>query len=634
MVLHLDFETRSRIDLRSRGVYVYAEDPSTEILMAGIAVDDNAVQMWYNEIIGVRGEMRLSTLIDALNNAQVIYAHNAAFERTLCQKLIPMGLNPDVPRPSRWRCTAAMSRAAGLPGDLKRAAIRLNLPTQKDKQGHLLMMKLCKPDKTGNFRGTPEEFQREGEYCRQDVEVERALGKAIRPLSDEEQALWELDQRINDAGIPLDMGGIYKLSKLVEVAQVMGDARLTELTEGRVTSAFQLQRMIDELDADGVETEDLTKASVNTLLKTATGKSKEILKLRKQLGRSALKKLGSMSKLACRDGRVRGAFLYHGAAPGRWSGKGIQPQNFVRDSFKDEADVERILANGSDDIMTDASRCLRGMIYSPKGLCAVDFSSIEARVLAWMADEQTALEVFRKGLDPYKVAAAPIYAVAYDIVTKGQRMIGKVCELSLGYQGWLGAFHSMAKNYGVTLSDDEATKVIKRWRGNRPKTVQLWADMETASRSAMTTPVTWFPVGKCAFGYDPSVNVLYCRLPSGRRIYYREPRYVMAETPYGGMKEVLAYIGLKNNKVQEVSVYGGKLTENADQAISRDCLAYAMRNLDAVGCKLVMHVHDEPVLEGRYPLADLEKLMSITPPWAEGLLLAAAGWTGTRYKKD
>ena len=633
MILHLDFETRSRCDLKKRGVYVYAEDPSTEIMMAGVAVEDNTPSMWYSPSTCITSEVPNGAFIDLLNKSTTILAHNAAFERTICRKLLIYGLDPAVLHPSRWRCTAAMARAAGLPGDLERAAIQLNIPCQKDIEGHKLMMRLCKPNKDGVFVGTPEDFRREGEYCRKDVEVERALHRALRELSPEEQALWELDQLINDTGIPIDMKGIARLSELVQAAQAVGDARLAELTEGRVTSVFEILKMIAELEADGMETDDLTKASVNTLLKTATGKPKELLKLRKQLGRSALKKLGSMASLACSDGRVRGAFMYHGASTGRWSGRGIQPQNFVRDSFKEEAEVERILAEGSEDIMTDASRCLRGMIHSPEGLCAVDFSSIEARVLAWMADEQSALDVFRNNLDPYKVAASAIYAVPCDRISKDQRTVGKVCELALGYQGWIGAFHSMGAVYGVHLSDEDVVRSIKRWRDNRPRTVQMWADMESASRAAMNTPVTWFPVGKCAFGYNPDLKILYCRLPSGRRIQYRHPRYVMAETPYGGMKEVLAYTGLKLNKVQEVTVYGGKLTENADQAIARDLIAFAMKNIHALGGKITMHVHDEIVLEGRYPLAEVERLMSLTPEWAKGLPLGASGWTGTRYKK-
>jgi DNA polymerase len=349
--------------------------------------------------------------------------------------------------------------------------------------------------------------------------------------------------------------------------------------------------------------------------------------------------------MACTDGRARGIFMYYGANTGRWSGKGIQPQNLPRDSFS-ENQIEAVLRFDNDLIemiygcpMLTASKCIRGMIKAPEGktLICSDFSSIEARVLAYLAQEPKALEAFRTGLDLYKVTAADIYSVNYDEVTKAQRTIGKVAVLALGYQGWLGAFQTMAPNYGVHVDEDLAKEIILKWRNANPQIVKFWAGVGEAALQAVKERGNNYAYGRIKFAIRG--EFLHCRLPSGRLLSYFRPSVERVTTKYGVEKEVIAFWGVdpKTKKYGKLYTYSGKLTENIVQATARDLLAEAMIRLEERGFPVTLHVHDEVLSEietaNRETLTKFNKIMAENPPWAEGLPLAAEGWVGHRYRK-
>ena len=336
------------------------------------------------------------------------------------------------------------------------------------------------------------------------------------------------------------------------------------------------------------------------------------------------------------DERLRGMFMYHGAGTGRWTGRIVQLQNLPRGTFPDVDWAIELFRNHDLDMLSmfygdvtpAAATCLRGMLIPAEGhdfVCA-DYSSIEGRVLAWLAGEESALDVYRSGRDPYKVAAAAIYHTSYDEVTKAQRQRGKVAELACGYQGSVNAFNAMAVNYGVNLPEDEVREIVGKWRDSRPVTVRFWYSLEKACTRAVEEPGSVWTCGKIRF--KVSDGFLKMRLPSGRVLWYASPRIALKEMSWGEQKAVVAFDGVdsKTRKWGQQYLYGGLLAENATQATARDLLVNGMFAVEAAGYPIVLHVHDELV-------AEVEKLMCRLPDWGKDIPVKAEGWRGKRYKK-
>lgn len=969
MHLTIDFETRSRAPLKECGHYKYAEDPSTDIMVLAIKADELPPVVWlpkkFIHLYSIPSELLTDDeLTEIIHGAETIEAHNAGFERMLWRWIMHKRYGfADLPL-EQMRCSASKAASFALPRDLSRACKAMGLSQQKDETGYKVMMKMCKPrtptaSNPKEWNEDPADFEILVRYCKQDVEAEHALSQALYDLSPKEQKLWELDQIINDRGIPIDVEGCKNLIAKLQEKEARLLLEVQEITGGEVTSVRQIARTISWLGSKGVELEDLTKSTVAGAMPGMDALPKRLLEIRQELGKSSVSKLETMLAWACADGRARGVHMFWGANTGRWSGKGPQTQNLPRDSYG-PSDVDAVLDCDLattellyDNMHFTASKCVRGMLKAEPGkeFLVADFSSIEARILAWLAGEEKKLEAFFAGKCVYSLSASAIYKVPFESIGKksSERQVGKVCiaegqlvltdhglvpieavalndkvwdgvefvshsgvlfngvkevieydgltatpdhivyvangstscelreaktlrspltttgngrnpiglvenniyrneegktldevhpmpvrgvrengvgellqfetgdnerlpalfstkastrvaakkshrnegtlheregpwveklrrardtlqfyfghrrrgvdtgnpgagpservgpdkqrrslrdwklalrnpkrkreeyksvksldsgfsvgeygkpllnfydspnaesgknpernigfseasspgqteklagdrtpvktarvydlinagprrrftvsgklvsncELALGYQGWLGAFQSMAKTYGVVIPDEEAEEIIKAWRKANPRIVKYWAAIELAALQAVKTGQV-FSVGRIKFGMRD--GFLQCRLPSGRLLAYSNAAPATVKTKYGITKEVISYMGVdsKTGAWCRQFTYGGSLTENIVQGVARDLLAEAMTRAEKAGMHVIMHVHDEAVIEmkkGSTELKEFERLLSVTPDWAKGCPIGAEGFKDYRYRK-
>ncbi len=666
-ILHCDFESYSACDLKAEGLARYAEDPSTGVHCMAFAFDDRDVSIFY---AGDFAYVQKAEIFEHVRSGGLVYAHNSAFELAVWNQIMVPRYNWPILHPSQCRCTMSMAYSMGLPGALEAAAPALGIPQRKDTAGKRIMLKWCQPKPDGTFwkpEDDPGQFQALADYCVQDVVVERALHHRMMELSPAEQELWNLDYKINQHGILVDLKAIGKAIKLVEGERARLDQEMLVATGGVVGSCSEVQLLAKWIRSQGVEIKGVAKSDVLDALADAEVPPAvaRVLRIRQEAAKSSVAKLVAMRDRACKDGRVRGIHQFHGAGTGRWAGRGVQSQNLPRSrADMKPADIGDIFSHLSDRGYIDAmygpvldalSDCLRGMIVAPPGkdLIAADFSAVEARVLAWLAGEERALEVFRTTGKIYEHAAAGIYWVPMTEVTKAQRQIGKVAVLALGYGGGVGAFQAMAKNYGIKVPDAQANEIKTAWRIAHPAIVSYWYALENAAIQCLTSgeAVKVGPAGR-QVAFKKSGSFLWCRLPSGRVLCYPYPELREVETPWGDMKEALTYMTMvdparklkilddpsSSGSWKRVSTYSGKLAENLTQAVARDLLAEALKRLDTAGYATSMHCHDEVVVEvdSSAPeciLKTIEDLVAVVPEWAAGLPLAAEGWRGKRYRK-
>jgi len=644
--LYLDTETYSEADLAKVGGWVYSRHPSTECLLLTWAVDDGPVH--YEKPGPTFQFLSVGFLLAIEPRGVEIVAHNAQFDRWILQNVLNISTDID-----RWRCTMAKAYTLAMPGALGQLAAALNLDddSQKISDGKRLIQKFCKPQPANRKirrhggRTDPEDWQRFVEYAIRDTELVRTIDRALPDWNyrGDELALWRLDQRINDRGLPVDVRLARKLAHLCDAELERLNAELAELTGGAVTANTQRDKTLSWLREQGVHTEGFRKADVTALLERndLPDDARRVLEIRREAGRSSTAKYVRFGQTADPDDhRVRGAFQYAGAGRTmRFAGRLIQPQNFPRpdDDFDADEAAEAVL-NGTadlayDNLMALGANSLRSVIRAPAGrkLVVGDYANIEGRMLAWLAGERWKLQAFRNfdegvGHDLYEVAYSRAFSVPVEKVTKAQRFIGKICELSCGFGGSVGAFAQMAANFGAELSEEDALRAVQAWRRANPRIVSWWYEVEDAAREAINQPGKAFRARSASFKVVD--RWLLCRLPSGRYIpYYGAKR---------GTDGTLRYEGLQLGKWTAIDTFGGKLVENCTQSASRDVMAYNMPLVEEAGYSLIGTVHDELITEVDHDFgspAGLEDTMTQLPPWAEGLPLAASAWEGKRYRK-
>jgi DNA polymerase len=454
-----------------------------------------------------------------------------------------------------------------------------------------------------------------------------------------------MDRKINGRGVYCDADAVNAIVNMADFQQCELHKEFEELAGCPVAKIKTIQSVL--ATKYDVRMEKLTKEYVTRYLKRdIPAGARRILELRQQLGRVSMKKYPKMLQCRSADGRIRETYKYYSAHTGRWGGRDVQTQNIPRGTFKDfQACIDLAVAGQYadaqflfGDLVEAAVTCIRSMLCAEPGntLVALDFSSIEGRVLAWLAGESSVLEAYRNGEDMYKVAAMDIYHVPYDEVDADKRMVGKVAELALGFGGANGAFQSMASNLQVHVGDDEAGRIVKGWRGGRAKTVALWRGLQKAAHKAVEKPGQ--PFSCRGVWYKVENDCLVCTLPSGRTLHYWYPELRLTEKPWGEVMG-LFYWGVNSLNYQwsELETYGGKLCENAIQGLARDLQADAMLGVEGRH-PIVMQTHDEIVCE--VPEADapdcdahMIKSMTAVPAWADGLPVEVDGWIGKRYRK-
>ena len=630
-MLWVDFETRSACDLKTAGVYNYAQDASTEVLCMSYAFGEDEVQTW----------LPSQPFPEAVrNHTGMIYAHNAAFERLIFWYVLQINFKLE-----QFYCTAAQARANCAPGSLEDVGRFAGASMKKDHRGAQLIRLLCIPP----FKEDPALMAEMIQYCEQDVRAMRSISKALRPLSADELLDYHVNEQINDRGVLVDVPLCHAAVKfasdeLIEIEQIVA-----EVTEGEITSVRSpkmRQWVIDRVGPqalklmesykDGEKKYSIDKTVRANLLAMENADEippavAEVIQCADDLWASSVAKFSRLASLAdVEDHRVRGAFVFAGgSATGRASSYGAQVHNFTRKCAKSPEDVRVAMVRGHSIVPQFGKRVtdvLKGMLRPAlipakgKSLVVADWSSIEARANPWLSNcaaGERKLAIFAQGDDVYKVNAAATFGVAVDQVTGEQRQIGKVQELACGFAGGIGAFAAMGRVYGVHLPESDAKRMVDAWRRANPWSVPYWQNLEEAYTRAMRNKGHEFSVGRVTYMFDG--QHLWYALPSGRVLCYP---FAKLETDGVTYAKAAWKPAADAKEWPRARLWKGLACENITQAIANDLLRYALRQLDDV----VLHVHDEIVLETDRPqeMAErLERVMCTPPNWAKGLPLGA-----------
>ena len=630
-IISFDFETYSECDIRKAGAYAYADHPTTEVICMAWAVDDEKPTLWTPD------KPAPKRLFDLVAGGAILTAWNSFFEMSVWTLVLNW---PEVPL-SQWRDTAANAAAQAYPRALGKCGEALGLGGDevKSKRGKLLIQRLCKPYRGQRVRD-PFMYQELEEYCLQDVIAERQIRKKLRSLRGTEPDLWEVDQRINWRGLRLDKSSIENALVIIKKHTELMNIRVTSLTGGVIDSTGSRAKAMQWCASQNYTLTNYDKVAITAALEDdkCPRQVKHFLTIRQSLSRSSTKKYQAMLDCLGKDGRVHGALLYHGSSTGRWSGRHLQPHNLPRPTIKDvDLCIETMTARDpskiSGDPMEALASCLRGMLIPSDNhrFIVSDYSSIEARALAWLADHNDVIDTFLAGKDLYKATASTMYNVSYKDVTSDQRFIGKVATLALGYQGGMRAFQKMSEAYGTEVSDKQALIVRDDWRSANEPIVRLWVETEKAARNAISYAPKTFLAAKGAFMLVKG-DLLF-KLPSGRLLSF--PKARIQDGPQS--KEII-YEGMNNHTHRwgDIKTYGGSLVQSITQAVARDILAEALLRLEREKYKVVLHVHDEIIADvpnGFGSLDDFEELMCVLPAWAKGLPVEADGYESSRYRK-
>lgn len=661
--MSIDLETYSDIDITKCGAYKYAESDYFEILLFGVSVNGGPVKVYDLAC----GDTIPEEILAALSDENITkWAFNASFERIClsnwlkrhCPEHFRGYIIPEDPAskyldPSSWKCTMIWSAYMGLPLSLESVGAVLKLQDQKLKEGKDLIRYFCKPCKPtkangGRTRNLPQHDSKKWilfkEYNRRDVEVEIAIKQKLArfPVPDFIWDEYHLDQEINDHGIMIDPEFVSNAIAFDERSKASLMSKMRDITG--IDNPNSVQQIKKWLSDRGVGMESLGKKEVAKFVKDSIGNMDsnitEALKLRLQLAKSSVRKYQAMQNVMCSDGRAHGMFQFYGAnRSGRWAGRLIQLQNLPQNHIPDLAEARALVRSGDydtmnllyNDIPDTLSQLIRTAFIPKPGYKFIvsDYSAIEARVLAHIAGEKWRSKVFAEGKDIYCASASQMFGVPVEKhgINSHLRQKGKIAELALGYGGSVGALKSMgALDNG--LQEEELQPLVNAWRQANPNIVHFWWDVDNAVKTTVRQRIKT-EVRGIRFSYKS--GMLFITLPSGRQLAYVKPR--IGENRFGG--ESVTYEGIgATKKWERIESYGPKFVENIVQAISRDLLCFAMRNLSF--CQIVGHVHDEVIIEcgPEVSVQSLGDIMSRSPDWMPGILIRGDGYQCDFYQKD
>lgn len=666
-VIILDYETRSRVNLPECGLYVYATDPSTDIICLFMydTDDDTSCGILMPQCMPMVWRMKLK-------DATLVGAMNAAFDREIHNLIgVPDYSFPEI-EDDKWYCIAAQCRVNALPSNLDDATRAAKVNNKKNPRGKQLIKLLSIPQEDGTFNEHLPLRKEMLDYCKDDVLATVDLWRATRSMTQDEHNDWLINERMNIRGVMIDRDLASAATYYAAAEQSEIGGKLQALTDNAITKPTQYQR-IKEYILDSME-DDENDRKLYKLMTTNKKEQKKIsldrdiresiitaidsgnlylfediedlIRLLHDASASSVAKFGKMLTMADpEDDRVRGAFIHAGAAQThRFSSKGLQLHNMKRDCYDaDEAIVLKATMMRNEpvpDVMQSLSKLLRPALIPANGCKYVvgDWSAIEARALPWLSGDPKAerkLDMFRNGVDVYVEAAKDLGL--------GERQVGKVAELALGYGGAVGAFASMAKNYGVIKPDYEVKKIVKAWRNANPWAETFWHALETAAKKAVRAKGTKsFRAGKVVYTFAPNLlgGTLICLLPDGTGIQYP---FCSIEHSDRGDNLVCLKAGIKP-KVGDTSkhhwgvvrLWGGLLSENVTQAFCAALLRDKLRDCDWLDLPVVAHVHDEIIVETHEAYAErdkkqLKEVMEQVPEYAQGLPLKAEPVILDRY---
>jgi len=645
-ILSIDFETRSRIDLKDRGLDVYARDHSTEIICIAAGFDSGHVGVWAPKNVP-------NWVLDHAANKGVISAWNAAFEYHIWNHVGSCLGWPQLRLPQLVD-SMAIAAANNLPQDLDTAGEVTGSEFQKDKRGKKLIQLLSKPKRDGTFNEDPELLAEMFDYCKRDVQTEISIVQGLRKLTQHEQAVWVLTQVINQRGVPVDPRELDNICRIVDLELNHINEHIKQITGGiEVTKRDQLLKWFQAngLDLPNMQAETIEKEAKKT---HANKDIDTVLKLRSEGAKTSVTKFTKMAEVQV-GGRIRNGLVYHGASTGRWASRGINLQNIARPAIwmKDEdiADtVELGLVQGDyvslkerfgNRTMDVCSSVVRNAIKAPEGFTFVDadLSSIENRVASWIAGQNDKVELFRKGLDEYKTfAATSLYKIPYEEVTKDMRQVSKSAVLGCMFGQGAKGLVDYADGMGVVLSPAQAEEAVNAYRMSYAKVKNCWYQMGQAAIDAIGSPGQSFRAGKVML--KVTNDALWMQLPSGRLICWQRPEVVQEYTPWGKLADVV-YVVSQNTftrKWGRNKLIGSSIFQSAVQGTARDFLAEPALRLEGQGVSIINLVHDEILALSRVELAkEVESLLMqflTTPPdWAPDFPLAAESWIDTRYRK-
>lgn len=646
--IHIDFETYSEVDLKVAGMFRYAEDPSTEILILAYSIGSGeVVGVDLSKGVAAHSDPALHPLFEAIQKGFPVCAHNAQFERIVWEL---QGHFPVTPEPGQWDCTAARARMLALPGSLDGAASALGVPIRKDARGLELINFFSKPQKKGGRilpADRPEDFEAFIDYCRTDVKVERALDDILPPLSRKEKKCFEVDYTINKRGMPVNLELVRRTRAFVEEYH---DKLVKESIDISGFRPTQREKTLAFLESRGFKLPDLQAATVEELAaKPGLPQDiKELLDHRIETSRAGTKKLKAIENTVSPDGRIRGGFLFSAASTRRWSSTGVQLHNLQKpEEGLNPVTVLEILNVDPWALelvfrrpLSAIAQSIRGFFQAPgdKVFHVADYSSVEPRGLAWLAGEEWLLEAYRKKQDAYRIAAGKVYGVDWRTLTKEgpERFMGKQLVLGCGYGMGPPRFVETVAKFGKTLDLEDSKKAVYGYRDSVPEITRFWRTLNQCCIKAVRSgkPIR---AGKLQFRPCTLSNgypVLFIDMPSGS-ICYPNPS-IGQEEWNGNWNDTFEFYTNLGSRFIKTNTFGGSIAENVTQALTRDILRDGLIAAEQAGHKVVAHVHDEGLTEGENnpeELKDFQYRLSRSSPWAKGFPIETEGFSTKVYRK-